>query len=335
MTHAMRLGTTSSRGRWLLPATAMLAAVLVLLQLRPDTLGRVLLGTLPAWESAVFWEFRLPRLMMCVMIGSGMAVSGWAAQTATRNPLASPDILTVPAAAGLGVMLLLWISGGTLLSSIALPITAAVSGGVSAALLFGLVGRRGGLDGSGLLLVGIAMGSLLSAGTFFIALNAHPSTYSYAIAWLAGSLGRASWDYLWLLFPGWWLLTLALSLLWARVDVLALEDPLVVQRGGRPDRWRRLVLCLGAALAAVCVGVGGNFGFLGFVAPHLVRGLAGRQRNTLWAVAVTGAVLLLAADTLGQYVLRPAEAPAGIVVAMLGAPCFVVALVRQRVIAQG
>jgi len=88
-------------------------------------------------------------------------------------------------------------------------------------------------------------------------------------------------------------------------------------------------------LAAVCVGVGGSFGFLGFVAPHLVRAVVGERRNALGLVACTGAVLLLAADTVGQLALHPAEVPAGIIVAVLGAPCFVVALVRQRVLRQG
>lgn len=323
---------TSTANRYVLLAIIALTAFLVVMQMHPTSLGRLMSGRVSSWERILMLEFRLPRVLMCVMIGSGLAVSGWAAQKATRNPLASPDILTVPAAASLGVMFLLWISSGALLSSVALPIVAAGSGVASAALLFGLVGRRKGLDGSGLLLVGIAMSSLISAAMLLIALNAHPSTYGYAIAWLAGSLGRSSWSYVWLLLPGWWFMILAVRLAVARIEVLSLEDPLVAQLGGRPDAWRRTALCMSAALAAVCVGVGGNFAFLGFVAPHLVRRLPVPRRNTLWAVAVTGAILLLAADALGGLILWPAEVPAGIVVAVLGAPCFVITMIGQRVV---
>ena len=127
----------------ILLVVALAALALVALRYNPA-------GKLAPWERIVLWEFRVPRVLMAVMVGSGMALSGWAAQNATRNPLASPDILTVPAAASFGVMLTLWLSGGRLLSTRALPLAAAASGVVSASLVFGLTGRRRKLDGSGL-----------------------------------------------------------------------------------------------------------------------------------------------------------------------------------------
>lgn len=307
-------------------AVAFLAAALVTLRVSP-------VGHLAGWERVMLWQFRLPRLAMAAMLGSGMALSGWAAQKSTRNALASPDMLTVPAAASLGVMLVLSLSDGLLLSSRALPFAAAGSGALSAALLFACAGRRRQLEGSGLLLVGIALGSLLTAASFLIALNSHPSTYQYAIAFLSGSLARASWDYVWMLLPAWWLLTLAIVSTARRMDVLMFEDHIVTGLGGRADRWRRFGLCLSAALGAACVGAGGNLVFLGFVAPHIVRGATGNALESPWTVCVTGAVLLLASDAIGQIVVRPGEVPAGIVIAVVGAPCFFVALLRRKVVA--
>jgi iron complex transport system permease protein len=282
------------------------------------------------WERLLFWQFRLPRVLMASMIGSGMALSGWTAQKCTRNPLASPDMLTVPAAASLGVLVALALGGG-LLSSHTLPIAAAGSACLSAALLFGLTARRHQLDGSGLLLVGIALGSLLSAAALLVAVNAQPATYQYAIAILSGSLARSSWDYVWMLLPFWWLLSATLGLAASRIELLMFQDDVIASLGGRGTAWRRLGLCLSAALGAVCTGVGGNFAFLGFVAPHIARQLGGTLVSP-WMVASSGAVLLLAADAVGQLALRPAETPAGIVTAVVGGPVFIIFLLRRRTV---
>ena len=302
-------------------------AVMAILALRPH-----LFAATSAWEQVMLRDFRLPRVLMAMMLGSGMALSGWAAQKTTRNVLASPDILTVPAAASLGVMIVLSFSQGKLLSSFTMPLAASGAGVLSAMLLFSLTGRRKQLDGSGLLLAGIALSSLLTAASFLIALNSHPTTYQYAVAWLSGSLGRASWEYVWLLLPGWWFLTLAIVLSSRRIDVLMFEDEVITCLGGRADRWRRIGLFLSAALGAFCTGVGGNFAFLGFVAPHIVRQGTGRTLESPWTVCAAGALLLLVADVIGQNVLRPGEIPAGIVVAAIGAPVFILTLLRRKVV---
>jgi iron complex transport system permease protein len=302
-------------------------AVLSLAALRANVFGK-----LAPWERMAVVEFRVPRILMALMLGSGMALSGWIAQSATRNPLASPEILTVPAAASFGVMLTLWLSKGQLLSSHLLPVTAASCGIVSALGVFLCAGRRRGLDGSGLLLIGISLASLLSAGTLFIALNSPPNLYQYAIGYLTGSLARASWEYVWMLLPAWWLLMWAALLARRQVEALLFEDELVNGLGGRADISRRLALCLSAALGAVCAGVGGNFAFLGFAAPHIARRASGGVLQPLWQVAATGALLLLASDMIGQTFWRPGEVPAGIVMAVAGAPLFVLVLLRRRAI---
>jgi iron complex transport system permease protein len=283
-------------------------------------------------QRVILLDFRLPRVLLALMVGSGMALSGWAAQNATRNPLASPDILSVPAAASLGVMLTLWLAGGRLLPAIALPLAAAVSGILSALLVFGLAGRRRKLDGSGLLLTGIAVGSLLTAGYLFVALNSPPATFQYGMAFLTGSLSRASWDYVRLLLPAWWVLTLAIGASASQIQVLLFEDGVAAALGVRPDARRRAMLCLSAALGAVCVGVGGNMAFVGFAAPHFVRRATHRTLTPPWVVCATGALLLLASDLIGQLIIRPGEIPAGIVTAVAGAPLFVVLLLRRKAI---
>lgn len=324
------------RRRYSIAAVALLLiGTLVVLRLSPSLVAAVFSGNVAEWQRVMLWEFRLPRLVMTLMIGSGMAISGWATQKATRNPLASPDILAVPAAAMFGVMLVLWLSSGQLLKSRTLPLAASVSGTLAAVLLFSLVGRRRQLDGSGLLLVGIALGCLLSAVSFLIALNAHPSTYEYATAWLAGSLGRASWQYVWMLLPAWWFLSLTVAGCAERITVLQFEDDVVCQLGGRPDLWRRATLCLSAALCAACIGVGGGFGFIGFIVPNLARGSRQGSLDSPWPIACMGALLLLCADVIGQVAFAPGEVPAGVVISMIGAPCFVLILLRRRLVETG
>lgn len=287
-------------------------------------------GALPEWLRTVVLDFRLPRLVLGVLIGSGMAIAGWTIQKATRNPMAGPSTVSVTGAAALGVMLALTLSGGALLGARTLPLIASLSGVASAALLFGLFGRARRMDGSGLLLAGIALGALWGAIGFALALAAHDSTYQFAVAWLYGSLSKANWDYVWLLFPTWWLLALAIHKLAPRVQVLALEDDVVASLGGRPEAWRRGALCGGAALASACIGVGGSFAFLGFLSPALVRTLAPHTFHTPFSSAVAGVLLLLTADVLGRAVAPPAEVPAGIVIAVVGAPLFVVGLILWK-----
>ena len=176
------------------------------------------------------------------------------------------------------------------------------------------------------------MGSLLTAASLFIALNSQPSTYQYAIGFLTGSLARASWDYVWMLLPAWWALTLAIANSARHIDVLMFDDQIVGALGARADWWRRLALCLSAALGAVCVAVGGNLAFLGFAAPHLVRRATGRVLEPPWTVCATGALLLLASDLIGQTVVRPGEIPAGIVTTIVGAPLFVILLLRRKAV---
>jgi iron complex transport system permease protein len=224
-----------------------------------------------------------------------------------------------------------------MLASHTLPLAAAGAGIAAAVLLFTLVGRKRHLDGSGFLLVGIALGCLLSAATFLIALNAGAGMdmHGFTVNWMSGQLSRASWDYVWLLLPGWWLLSLAVVLSARWIDVLRFEDDVVTQLGGRANRWRRLGLCLSAALCAVCVGVGGGFGFIGFVTPHLVRVATRQASDSPWAVACLGAILLLTADAVGQYIMWPDQIPAGIVVAMLGTPCFILFMFRRKLVRNG
>lgn len=316
-------------------AALLLMLVAVELRLSAELVGQLLAGSVDAWRAELLLEFRIPRVLLTLMVGSGMAIAGWAMQMATRNHLADPSFLTVNSAAALAVLLLLWASGGAMRSSRALPFAAAGAGTVSALLLFLLVGRRRAVSGSGLLLIGIAMSAMLGAATFLIALNAHRSTYQYILAWLYGALNRASWDYVWLLLPAWWLITLAIVAFADRFRLLALRDPVVIGLGGKPNGWRRGALCLGAAVSAACIGVAGNFAFLGFIAPNLVRMIDGRWDRYPWISAGMGALLLLSADVLGQVVLPPAEVPAGIVIAVIGAPIFVIALLRHRIVTNG
>jgi iron complex transport system permease protein len=271
---------------------------------------------------AMMAGFRLPRLLAAVMVGSGMGLAGWAIQRATRNPLASPDLLTVTPAAGLAVTVLLTFGSDSLLGSSTLPFAAAGAGVVSALLLVASAGRR--RQGSGLLLSGAAAGGLIAAATYLVALQGPPSAFAQAAAWMTGSLGRASWGLLRLLYPVWWTLGSALLLAAPRIEALAFDEDSAASMGLRPDRDRRLALAGGAALAAACCGAAGAFGFLGFVAPPLA------PRSGAAGAAAAGAVLLAAADASGQVLPGPTALPAGICVALVAGPAFLLLLLRRR-----
>jgi iron complex transport system permease protein len=266
-------------------------------------------------------ELRLPRMVSAIVVGASLGVAGALLQGALGNPLASPDIIGVTGGAGFGAML-------TLLafpSAIALlPVGALVFGIVAAVIVFS-IGWSGAHAGSiaRVILAGIAISALFGAATTSL-MVAYSDRVQSAIFWLAGGLSSEGWTSLSVVWPyvavG---LVLALALM-RPLDRLALGDDVAASLGGHPRRIRLLAAAAAALLASSAAALAGLLGFLGLVIPHLVR-LAGgtsTHRFVVPASAVTGAALLVGADTLARVVLAPIEIPVGPLMVVLGVPLF-------------
>lgn len=273
----------------------------------------------------VLTAYRLPRLLLALLVGAALAVAGVLVQGIVRNPLASPDILGVNHAASLasvGALLLL-----PSLPVIALPLLAFVGGMAGLNLLRMLANTSQPMK---LALTGVALSACWASLTDYLMLS-RPQDVNSALMWLTGSLWGRDWSFVKIAAPL-LMLFLPLSLGFCRdLDLLALGDARATTLGVSVPRTRFQALLLAVAMTSTGVAVCGPISFIGLVVPHMVRTITGgRHRWLLPVSAMTGALLLVAADLLARIIHPPLELPAGVLTAIIGAPWFVWLLVRMR-----
>ncbi|MEU0982988.1 iron ABC transporter permease [Streptomyces griseus] len=281
----------------------------------PDLIGRAL-------------DDRMPRVAAAVLAGAALGLAGCAVQSAVRNPLAEPGVLGITAGAGLGAVAIVTsdLPGGR-----PLLIAAAVATGLATFALIALLAWRGGFLPDRFVLIGIGCGYGLSAVSTFLLLRADPWNTPRILTWLSGTTyGRSFPD----VVPVAVALLIALPLLLSmrrQLDLLAVDEDTPRILGVSPARTRFASLTIAAVLAALGVIAIGVVGFVGLVAPHLARSIVGARHGRAIPVAMLiGAVLVCVADTLGRTLIAPAQIPAGLMVALVGAPYFVWLLRRSR-----
>ncbi|MCQ6561818.1 iron ABC transporter permease [Paenibacillus mendelii] len=303
------------------------------IRLTPMEVLRTLFGQGTEKQSLILFEFRLPRIVISVLIGAGLAVSGCVMQGISRNALADPGILGINAGAGLMVMLFISFYPTTAAAPIyLLPVLALVGAGLTAALIFLLAYKRHqGLSPTRLLLTGIAVAAGISAAMIVLTLRLNPEKYQFVATWLAGSIWGTNWKFVLSLLP-WIVVLLPFVCYKAQVmNVLNLGENTAIGLGTRVSREQLVLLSAAVGLAASSVAVSGGIGFVGLIGPHLARRLVGPKHQMLLpTVALTGALLVITADTIGRWIIQPSEVPTGIVVAVIGAPYFLYLLAKSR-----
>lgn len=276
-------------------------------------------------------ELRVPRMLLAGLVGAALGLAGAVLQGLTRNPLADPGLLGVSAGAALGAVVAIY-TGLGLVFALAVPLLGLL-GALGAATLTLALGSGGGT--LVLVLAGAAVSGLMLAGTA-LALNLAPNPYAaYEIThWMLGSLADRGWDQVWLTAP-FILVGAALLLSTGRMlDALSLGEQQAASLGVDLPRLRRTVL-VGTALAVgAATSVSGAIGFIGLVAPHLVRPLAGHQpARVLWPSALCGALLLLLADVLTRLLPFDRELNLGVLTGLVGTPFFIALVLRLKRVA--
>ncbi|XID93934.1 FecCD family ABC transporter permease [Paenibacillaceae bacterium WGS1546] len=303
------------------------------IRLSPAEVFRTLLGAGTKHQQLILFDFRLPRIVISVLIGAGLAVSGCVMQGISRNALADPGILGINAGAGLMVMLFLSFYPSTAEAPVyLLPVLALVGSGAAAALIVLFAYKRNqGLAPTRLLLTGVAVAAGISSAMIVLTLRLSPDKYQFAATWLAGSIWGSNWKFVLALLP-WTLLLLPYVFYKARVlNVLNLGESIATGLGASVSREQLKLLAAAVGLAASSVAVSGGIGFVGLIGPHLARRLVGaRHQLLLPCSAAAGALLVIAADTIGRWIMQPSEIPTGIVVAVIGAPYFLYLLARTK-----
>lgn len=281
-------------------------------------------------EHAVVWQLRLPRLLLAIMTGSTLALAGAALQGLFRNPLADPGLIGVSSGAALAAGAVIVFAGITA-SAWLLPI-AAFAGGLGAVLLVASIAKvSGGTSVATLLLAGIAMTAISTAGLGMLSFLADDFALRSLTFWTLGSLARAGWQELLPVLP------LLLTALWVMLgmarplNALLLGEAEARHLGVDVERLKRTLLVCATLGVGAAVSITGIIGFVGLLVPHLVRLLSGPDhRIVMPASALGGALLMVWTDTLSRTVVAPAELPVGIITSLIGGPFFIWLLIQQR-----
>ncbi len=286
-------------------------------------------GLAPFWDGnmeAVAWNIRLPRILLSCLVGCCLSTAGASYQGVFQNPMASPDLLGATNGAAFGAALAILLGGSSRIITLSAFCFSIVT--VAAAFLISRV--AGGKRVLTLVLAGIMVGSLFSAGTSFIKLVADPSNQLPEITyWLMGSLSGARWNEVGLAVIPMLIGLLPLLLLRWRVNVLTLGDDEARTMGVNAGRVRLLVILCATLITAASVAVSGMIGWVGLVIPHLSRKLVGNDyRYLMPASMLFGAAFLLAVDDVSRN-LMALEIPIGILTAFVGAPFFIWLITRK------
>lgn len=292
---------------------------------------------LPTHIQLVIHQIRLPRTLLCMIVGAILAVSGTVMQGLFRNPLAEPGIIGVSAGAGLGAAIAIVAFSSValefplLMNIAAVPLFAFLGGALTTLLVYSLGTSKHGTSVAVMLLAGVAIGALSGAAIGYLNFIADDQMLRDLSLWSMGSLAGATWSSI-------VLAAVCLSLLMVifmrnakGLNALLLGEAEAGHLGINTQKLKRRLILLTAAGVGITVSIAGIIGFIGLIVPHLGRMMTGPDHKVLIPLsAVMGALLLTAADMIARVAVTPAELPVGIVTAIIGAPFFLYLLFNQR-----
>jgi len=287
-------------------------------------------GGSPSVSRLIISQIRLPRVLLGLLVGWALAISGGTMQGVFRNPLASPYILGIASGASTGAALVILMN---LHGVLFLPLGAFVGGSLAVGIVYRLAQERGKKTSVyTLILAGVAVGAFFSAVTSFgIFLSSGTERMTDLIFWIMGGLGRANWTYLCVLFPIVTFGSLVVIAFSRDLNALAMGEESAFHLGINPETSKRVMLSVVTLLTSSVVAFAGTIGFVGLIIPHIMRLIIGPDhRFLLPATAIAGAIFLVLADIAARTVVRPAELPVGIITAFLGAPFFLYLLKTKK-----
>lgn len=281
---------------------------------------------------SIVWELRLPRVLLALAAGGGLAVAGAAMQAVTQNVLADPYILGASSGAS-AMVALAYVMGGTFFSSSSGVSLFAFVGAIASLLLvygIGMVGSAG--SGSRLVLSGMAVSVILNAATqYFISIAPDAQSVRSATAWMMGSLASARWNNLLIPFLGSTAASCFFMLTARAYNLLSQGDETAVSLGIDANQIKKLTIIVVSFITGVVVAAGGIIGFVGFIVPHIVRILVGSDHRRVFPLSfLIGSLFLLWMDVLARTIMAPKELAVGIFTAFCGGPFFVWLLYRKN-----
>ena len=283
------------------------------------------------WSSgreAIVWEIRLPRALLAIMVGSGLAIVGASLQAVTRNMLADPHLLGISSGGAFGAILAL-LHTGMFIGLLTVPLLAFAGALLATIIVLGVIKLANATSADRLVLAGVAVSFIIMAAANILIFLGDPRASHTVVFWMLGGLGLAQWNQLVypltiLLLCGTWLMSRAKLL-----NAMTVGDETAATLGISVARFRLTVFIVGALITGVMVAFSGIIGFVGLMVPHIARMLVGGDyTRVLMASALIGAIFLLWADIIARTLMAPEDMPIGIVTGLIGGIFFIWLLSR-------
>ncbi|MEK5253916.1 iron ABC transporter permease [Paenibacillus sp. FSL F4-0125] len=292
-----------------------------------DILSTIFSSSSKAVNATIIWDIRLPRVLLAMIIGANIAISGALLQAVMGNPLADPGLTGVTSGAAACVLVIMLAAPQY---TQFIPIAAFVGGLIAAGIVYALAWRRTGISPVTIILSGVAVNALCG-GVIGLLTIMYSDRLPAAVQWLNGSLAAKGNNALMMVLPyaivGWILSFFAIR----KANIIRLGDQVASNLGENVNQIRILLSLLAVFLAAISVAAIGMIGFVGLVVPHMARMLVGSDYKYLLPMSMAlGALVLLIADTGGRTLFAPLDIPSGILMAVIGGPYFLY-LMRKKV----
>jgi len=346
---AIRPGWTRSTlvmaGLWIGLAAVVLAGIAIgpariaplqVAAILSERIGLILPVEHTSAQAAILMNIRLPRVMLGLLVGAALGMGGAALQGLFRNPLADPGLLGISSGAALGAVTVIVLGTAWLgrfavgMTGILMPLAAFLGGLAATMAVYAISRRHGRIERGAMLLAGVAVNASAGSMTGLLVYLSDSEQLKSLTFWLMGSLGGADWSAVWAAAPLTVLPLLLLPRLARALNAMLLGDAVAGHLGFDANRVSRLSVVLVTASVGAAVAVSGVIGFIGLVAPHLIRLIAGPDhRMVMPGAALGGAILLVGADIFARTVAAPADLPIGVVTGALGGPFFIWLLLRR------
>ena len=287
-------------------------------------------GDYPAYYVTVFWEVRIPRVLLAGLVGAALACAGTAMQAVFRNPMADPFIIGVSSGAAVGGVSASVLGLTVVVGTFTAPMLAFASALVTVLFVYKMGTVKGKVQVHTLLLSGVAVAAFLGAVVSFL-IYYEREAYHKLFKWLLGSLADASWDVILILAIPVGAGAFLVFLFGRELNALLLGEETAHNLGADPEFVKKLMLTIAALVTAGAVAFTGIIGFVGLIVPHMMRILVGADHRVLvLASTLFGAIFLIWADPISRTVIPGQEVPVGIITALCGGPFFLYLLRRSR-----
>ncbi|HDY4449779.1 TPA: iron ABC transporter permease [Staphylococcus aureus] len=294
---------------------------------------KTLIGQGDAIDELILLDFRLPRMMITILAGAALSISGAIVQSVTKNPIAEPGILGINAGGGFAIAL--FISVGKINADnfvYVLPLIS-ILGGITAALIIFIFSfnKNEGVTPASMVLIGVGLQTALYGGSITIMSKFDDKQSDFIAAWFAGNIWGDEWPFVIAFLP--WVLIIIPYLLFKSntLNIIHTGDNIARGLGVRLSRERLILFFIAVMLSSAAVAVAGSISFIGLMGPYIAKRIVGPRHQLFLPIAIlVGACLLVIADTIGKIVLQPGGVPAGIVVAIIGAPYFLYLMYKTK-----